>query len=81
MPLALYMLRSMLRASSRTLPSTLLMRLAEVRSSAAPRVWMVRGGCSSTCLGTCTPRLACAAVRAIWAKLAAELGAKRYLDR
>ena len=47
MPRALYMLRSMSRARSRTLSSTLLIRLALVRSSLEPSVWIGSGGVSS----------------------------------
>jgi hypothetical protein len=72
MPLAAYIERSMSRARSRTDSSTLLIRLAGVRSTLSPRVWMVSGGSVSACLGTCTRRLDCSAVRAIWAKLRAK---------
>jgi len=52
MPWAVYMLRSMSRARSRMLSSTLLIRLALVRSSLEPSVWIGSGGDSSGCLGT-----------------------------
>ena len=54
MPFAAYMLRNMLRARSRMLSSTRLMRLADCLSSVAPKVW-IRGeaGCSSP-FGTIT---------------------------
>ena len=71
MPLAAYMLRSMSRASSRTDSSTLLMRLAGVRSTASPRVRIAIGASDGGSLGTCTVRLSRSAVRAIWAKLRA----------
>jgi len=47
-----YMLRSMSRAKSRTDSSTLLMRLADWRSTRFPKVWISIGETSSATFGT-----------------------------
>ena len=52
MPWAVYMLRSMSRAKSRTDSSTLLMRLADWRSTPFPKVWISIGETSSATFGT-----------------------------